>query len=208
VCSALSSVLEACPRQAVTTDAPPGPRSCPMRRRLLLSVLLLAPLPAAADRFPQGGTTPRVPPGEDPFGRGPRLPPWPPICGNPVWLAESAVGRRLPQNLRHAMLRDARALRDAAVALHTRWLAEVASAAGLSKTEARRRLGLPRSPYRSSEDVARILGAPKPAVHAAQARRLDRLEGLRLSLAEAWARALDLPTGAALALIPPVEGAP
>jgi len=79
------------------------------------------------------------------------------------------------------MLRDARALRDAAVAVHTRWLAEVASAAGLSETEAGRRLGLPRSPYRSSEDVARILGAPEPAVRAAQADRLaDLLQQLRL----------------------------
>jgi hypothetical protein len=181
-----------------------------MRRRRIL--LALAPLiaggPVRADRFPADGAVPVRPPGEGPLSREPRLPPWPPTRWNPVWLAESAVGRRLPQDLRHAMLRDARRLRIEATAVHDRWLAEVARTAALAPGEAARRLGLPRSPYRPSADVARLLGAPLPDVEAAQQRRLARLEALRLSLAEAWSHALDVPLGAALALVPPVEGAP
>lgn len=179
------------------------------RRRLLLaSALLIAGVPARADRLPAGGAVPVHPPGEGPLSHEPRRPPWPPVRWNPVWLAERTLGRRLPTGLRHAMLRDARRLRIEATAVHDRWLGEVARSAALAPREAARRLGLPRSPYRSSAEVARILGAPLPAVQAAQARRLERLEALRRSLAEAWSRALDVPLDAALALVPPVEGAP
>jgi len=85
--SVLSFVLGAGRRQGATTDAPPGHRSYPMRRRLLIPILL-APLPMGGDRFPSGGATLPVPPGENSFGRGSRLPPWSPTRWNPVWLAE------------------------------------------------------------------------------------------------------------------------
>jgi hypothetical protein len=106
------------------------------------------------------------------------------------------------------MLRDARRLRAEATAVHDRRLEAVARTAALAPQKAARRLGLPRSPYRSSAETARILGAPLPAVQAAQARRLERLEALRRSPAEAWSRARDIPPDAALAFVPPVQGAP
>jgi hypothetical protein len=181
-----------------------------MRRRRIL--LALAPLiaggPGRAERFPADKAIPVRPPGAGLLLQEPRLPPWPPTRWNPVWRAESAVGRRLPQDLRHAMRRDARRLRVEATAVHDRWLAEVAQTAALAPGKAARRLGLPRSPYRPSADVARLLGAPPQDVEAAQARRLARLEALHLSLAEAWSRALDVSMDVALAFVPPIKGAP
>jgi hypothetical protein len=143
-----------------------------MRRRplLLVPVLPIAGIPARADRISAAGAVPVHPPGEGPLPHAPRLPPRPPMRRNPVPPAERAPGRRLPTGLRHAMLRDARRLRAEATAVHDRRLEAVARTAALAPQKAARRLGLPRSPYRSSAEAARILGAPLPAVQAAQAR--------------------------------------